>query len=1324
MLDGGTLDRFLLITEDLVTKVFLFDDSRLLDIFALANYTIMRLIKLLPLLSIFAFTCLEGANNPSHPLTKNSTYQTFKNISLPIDANLVNTIFQDDRGMIWLGTKRGLYSYNGFDLHEYIDEVYPYGNPVFSIVQISNDYLCLGTDNGVRWFNLKDKTIGCLYQTTELSLAVRSLALYDNYLWIGTRDSGLKRMSLSTGRVETVGLQDENETTIYYLEATEEKLFIASYEHLSYYDSNDGVRQVVELGNTERLMVNSLLWDKERDCIWVGTEGYLYKYDIQTQEVYRQSFLTGNSFKSLSLDSEDDLLIGTDAGLFVYDFSDNTHTQIVHDSRNSRSLCNNIIWDILCDKNQNVWLATDRGVSLAQTDIGQHYIHLSEIVQSGDGNLFTYMMIDSYGDYWLGGENGLIHINNTAPYQVDWFRQDSDVYPLRHNRIRHIYEDSSNDIWIASDGGVGRYDRRNSKFVFYQIQIATSGKNANWAYSILEDRLGRLWIASYMGGLFICNKDNLEILYHFDEDSGIGPNVYLMQDGGDYIWANTSNGLVSIDIKTQDVKRHEIYADNMLYHNNVIWYSILGRLYQYDTIKEENTNIPFSETCRQIHSLILENDNVWVTSSEGILCIDSATSTSTTISSVTDNYLCGIYDRQNREILLGGEDCLTRIDVDRENLGVSSDSVFIASLVSEGRLMRPNEDYKIAGNRIKINKESDIIIELSSFSYQDDESYHYRFHNEDRWQSLGKGNNHISLVNLSGGTYSLQLSNSNPSVNPNALVNEYYITVPHPWYLRWPAFAVYAVVFIGLIIISIRIIHLRNRRKFELREKERSLELSNMKMDFFVNISHELKTPLSLIIAPVSRMLSETTNARQRETLSTIHNNALRLNTLIHKVLNFKQLEAESEDMLIRSHTEICTLLNNCINTFSAVIEEKKIAVNTLVPNEMIWANIDALKLESAIINILSNAIKYVSDGSGLVNIELKKVNNNAVITIADNGRGIDKNELSLVFIRYFQGRNGKYKEGSGIGLYLVKKYIELHGGRITIESNDGTTVRLSIPLGGDNSCDVSDTESESSNSHGDISARILIIDDNKEIVAFLAETLSQHYECHKAYNGKEGLDVIDKHTPDLIIVDQMMPQMDGVTFSRTIRRSYKTATTPIIMLTAREDMNTEMESIKVGVDIFMPKPFDIKKLQLRIAQLLHKRSSIEEAARIEVTSKPDFKECRDLRSPDEIFMEKVTKAIEENMGKEDFNVSALADIVSVDNKQLYRKLKQLTGSTPVNYIRKLRMRKASILLEEDKFTVSEIMFIVGYSNPSYFSKCFTEEFGMSPKDYRKRTDL
>lgn len=1279
----------------------------------------MRHYRLFSLLTILLFFHSEGAELSYNPLNRSQSYQTFKNISLPFDANLVNVIFQDDEGMIWFGTKRGLYEYNGYDLHEYPDEKFPYGNPTFSIVQVESDYLCLGTDNGVRWFNLITRRIEDPYPDAHLNQAVRSLAVFDGYLWIGTRDYGLRRMSLDTGNVEDIVLDGSYETTIYSLEQAKDKLFIASYENLSYYDTTGETREIIELDAQDRLMVNSLLWDKSRECIWVGTEGYLYKYDIHAGKAFRQNFLTGNSFKALSLDTDDNLLIGTDAGLFVLDVEAGTYLQIVHDSRNSRSLCNNIIWDIHCDRQNNIWLATDRGVSLAQTNVGQHYIHLSEIVQSGDGNLFTDIHKDAYGDYWLGGENGLIHIcGDGQHYNVNWFRQDSRDHSLRHNRIRHIYEDSSHDIWIASDGGIARYERRNGRFRFYHIRMEDSGKNANWAYYILEDRYERMWIASYMGGLFVCNKDDMSVLYHFDEDSGIGSNVYIMQNSGkDHIWANTSNGLVSIDINTMEVRRHGIYADNMIYAEEAIWYSMIGKLYRYDIISETNIEIGFSETCRQIYSFAQENDRIWFTSSEGIACIDPKSYEVSNVSHTADYYLCCLYNRQNNEMLLGGEDCIMRMDLNKNRIDSQRNPVFIASLVSNGNLMMNGKDYKSESNRIEFAERSDIVIELSSFSYQSDESYYYKFNNEKYWQALGKEQNHLPLVNLPGGTYSLKLSGTNPDTDPNATINEYLLVIPHPWYSGWKAFVLYFILIIGITGIAIRVSHVRNRRKFELREKERTLELSNMKMDFFVNISHELKTPLSLIIAPVSRMLSETTNARQRETLSTVHSNALRLNTLIHKILDFKQLEAESENMLIRSHVEIGGLLRNCMGTFSALVEEKGITVNLETPAEPVWGNIDTLKIESAIINILSNAIKYTNEKDGVINIRLSSTNGNANITISDNGQGIDKEELSLVFIRYFQGRNGRRNEGSGIGLYLVKKNIELHGGYISIESDRGTTVRMNIPLTGENSCTVNHSE-ESTCTKESLSAKILIIDDNKEIVAFLAETLSQYYECRKAYNGKDALEIIEEYVPDLMIVDQMMPEMDGFTFTRSVRRNHLTATTPIIMLTAKDDMATELESIKIGVDIFMPKPFDIKKLQLRIAQLLQKRSSIETSVRIEAVSKPDFNECRDKKSSDEIFMEKVTKSIEDNMGQEDFNVSALAEMLSVDSKQLYRKLKQLTGSTPVNYIRKLRMRKAAILLEENKFSVAEVMFLVGYSNSSYFSKCFAEEFGVTPREY------
>ncbi len=1274
------------------------------------------------LIFLFLPFLLEGEVLHNHPLKRESVYRSFDNIRLPFDDNQVNAIFQDNRGMIWLGTKRGLYSFNGYDFHEYHDEIFSNQSRVLSIVQIDDDHLCLGTDDGIKWFDLTDESFCMLYPETRLDYGVCSLALHAGSLWIGTQEHGLLRMDIADGSVEKTGLSVGDETMIYSIEPTEEKLFIASYEHLCYYDMEAGRVSLVDLGVSGRLPVNALLWDEGKDCIWVGTRGCLYKYDIGKEDVIWKSDMTGISIRTLSRDADGNLLIGTDAGLYILDAESGDCTHVVHDSRNSKSLCNNIVLDILCDRNHNVWLGTDSGISLVYANSGQDYIHLSEFVSSGEGNLFTCMIKDSSGDYWLGGKNGLLHITDTAEgYRTDWFRQNSGSHPLRHNIVRYIFEDSSDNIWIASDGGVGRYDDRKDEFIFYRIQDRKSGRNADWAYSIAEDMYGRLWIATYKGGIFVCDRDNMKLLHHFDESTGVGNNVYMVQnDDGGHVWACTSSGLVSVDVNSLEVRQHGINTFNMLYYRNSIWYSVLGKLYRYDINTSRTADIPYPGTGSYIYSFVPGNDRIWFTSAEGVFCADPLTLTVKSIPVAPDNYLCGLYDGQDNELLWGGEDCIVRMSLDGKETGSRPDSVFISSIVSNGRLLKFNEDYSGCnpryGNSIELKKITNVDVELSSYSYRSDDTFFYKFDNDAWWSALRKGQNHIPLVNLRGGRYKLMLSVSNPDSDPSAAINEYYISVPYPWYLDRKAFAVYLLLAVSLVVAVVRQVHVRNRRKLELREKEMKQELADMKMDFFVNVSHELKTPLSLIMAPVSKMLSETTNARQRNALSKIYDNALRLNTLIHKILDFRQIETESGDSLIRSHVEVCSMVRGCMNIFSAALEEKRVTVNFHSARETVWANIDKLKIESAIMNILSNAIKYVEKGTGIIDVGVESDKNNLEITIADNGCGIDKDELPLVFIRYFQGRHSR--EGNGIGLYLVKKYIELHGGKISIESGRGTRVRMTVPL----SADADDRKPDEDYSHEEgadaASARILIIDDNKEMVAFLAGTLSRYYQCRCAYNGNDGLEALDGYSPDLIIVDEMMPGMDGLAFSRAVRQNHRTATVPIIMLTAKDDMATEMKSIKIGVDVFMPKPFDLKKLQLRIAQLLQRKDSVEQSVRMEAVLNTAFNGSPESKSYDEIFMENVIRVIDGNMERDDFDVSSLADMLAVDSKQLYRKLKQLTGYSPVNYIRKLRMKKAALLLKEDKFTVSEVMFLVGYSNSSYFSKCFAEEFGMKPKDY------
>lgn len=1288
---------------------------------------------------LFLSACISAqALNLSHYIYKeNDIYQSFKNINLPSDANIVNAVYQDSLGMMWFATQNGLFNYNGYDLHISADGNYLYGNSIYAIVQLDKTHLCVGTDNGLFWYDMQKERLEDSFQELAMRKAIRSLALFEGNLWIGTRDEGLYCYDFQKKELLQKPLSGRPETVIYALEVAGGKLFIGSYEHLSYYDVQSDERHVIDLPGTKDRMVNSLLWDEAEHCVWVGTEGLLFRYDIDSGELEQQSFLADVSCKSLALDGKSNLLIGTDNGIYIYNKVDLTCRLVVHDSRNPHSLCNNIIWDLICDKEGNIWLATDRGVSLVQARTDYNFIHLAEFVSTGDGNSFSCLYVDSHRDFWLGGDNGLIHIaaRQNGNSQVKWFRNTHGNSELRHNRIRCIYEDREGLIWIATDGGIARYDSNRDTFIYYDVQDLLEKKNSNWAYGIYEDDKGRLWVATYMGGLFVVDKKRLmshdssqpftELIRHLDKGNGLSDFVYgMVSDGKHTLWVNTQKGLASVNTNTFEISFKGLYLDCMIYENQAIWFSLKGILYRYDILSGQTRQLSYSSGSRHIYSLVMRNGYLWSASNIGISCWDVENRRFCTTLDVDGSYQVGTYDTQNDVIWWGGTDRLICFDPNLVEKKRKSQPVFITAVSANGALLVPDEDYE-GGNlryqhEFKLKHSENIILELSSCSYQDAEkkTFYYRWGNEGDWQVLE--GNHLMFNGLSGGRYLLNISDISPLDNKEAVITTYAIIVPYPWYIRWYACLAYALLFIGILALVIRNMQRKNREMYERREREKSMELSKMKMDFFVDMSHELKTPLSLIIAPLSRLISDIADTKQREILNTIHRNALRLNTLIYKILDFRRLEEEGEDVLIRSHVELCALVEGCINNFASILAEKHIALDYSASESAIWLNLDRLKIESVFINLLSNAIKYAPAVGGHIKIVVQQQAGKVHVLVSDNGMGIEDSDLPLIFIRFFQGkRKDKSVKGTGIGLYLVKKFIELHGGQVKAWNENGLTVEVVLPMAGEN---VVSQESGITDSDASLSAvymeetTLLIIDDNAEMVAFLAESLFSQYHCLKAYNGKEGLKIAQKRLPDLIIVDQMMPEMSGVEFCRQIRLCTPTSSIPIIMLTAKDTMETELESIRAGVDVFLPKPFEMKKLMLRIAQLLQKKSLLEKAVRMEHISQPDFESGENQSTPDELLLEKITSCIEENMSKEDFNVTVLANMVVIDSKQLYRKVKQLTGMTPVSYIRKLKMKKAAVLLKQKKFTVSEVMFLVGYTNASHFAKNFAEEFGVTPR--------
>ena len=416
---------------------------------------------------------------------------------------------------------------------------------------------------------------------------------------------------------------------------------------------------------------------------------------------------------------------------------------------------------------------------------------------------------------------------------------------------------------------------------------------------------------------------------------------------------------------------------------------------------------------------------------------------------------------------------------------------------------------------------------------------------------------------------------------------------------------------------------------------------------------------------------------------------------------------------------ELVSFVNDITNNFieSEVDIVHKWSFSTDI--EHLYMDMDIIKLESIFRNLISNAVKYTPSGND-ISVEIIHKDENVNIQISNKGICIPNNELPYIFQRFYQSSATKNKyEGTGIGLYLVKTYTELHKGNIYVSSDEkGTVFTVSFPI--DRSIntlsdkkifDVNEYESQYNDE-----PVILITDDNKDVFDVIKNILSDSYRCIYASNGKEGLEIIDKIVPDLIITDLMMPVMDGLEMCKIIRRNTPTSTIPIIMLSAKDDNEVIKNSFRSNIDAFILKPFDMEILSAKIEQLIHKNKIYETKARIE--NIVQLKQVQETTSIDEKFLINITQIIEDHITDSNLNVNALCNLSGTSSKQIYRKIKQLTGISPVEYIKSIRMKKAAMLLQQKKFTIAEVMYMVGYSNPSYFSKCFQSVFGKTPKQY------
>lgn len=1287
-------------------------------------------IRLLFMLIMACIGLPIEANSSTDILYGRRQYNSFQNVSIPIDLGMVGCIIQDGDGMMWFGTRCGLCSWNGYQLHTYLSDIDLNSRFVNCLIDGSGDVLYVGTDLGLLAFDKRKKTFSSL-PCTAATAGARQMVQVGNTLYISTAARGIISYDIAKKTTRTLPSAPDAMLQAKGLTVAEGRLYVGYYHGLVSMDMHSGKWR--REGVDAQVKINSIYYDKGSRSIYIATDGQGFLcYSLRSHQTTKIAAERIRHAKVVAADGRGNILCGTEEGLYVYSPATQGIEQATHDSRLQSSLSNDMVRSIATDRDGNVFIGTDRGVSVSLQYDHFRIVPLANLTGDGHGNLLTSVLHDKDNGYWIGGEHGLLRIDKDKHCTL--FATSSPSHQLRNNYIRCIYKDSDGRLWIATDDGVALYNRLTDGFDIYDFHFHGTSFNSRWSYDFAEDGQGRLWIASYFGGLFVVDKRKIAASQNRQIDADtvlLGYQAYQVARLDDVTMAaNTDKGIAFIDTRSMEVKQTRAFDDNMVVFNGAVYYSSMGRLYRLNRQGESTEIVYDCGMDRKIHSYIAETSRLWFSTSSNLYYYDAASNHVERYTAIPQGFMAGMIDMDGESLLWVGNDCMALVPLSSvDNRAERKGRIAVTAVLSGGVELLPDSDYQARLNggsvcEIRLKRRGDFQLELSQFDYAGAAQceFYYQMDGNGAWNKLESASNTLSLVALSGGRHTLRLSSQNPQIDQNATVSTVVLLVPHPWYATPWAILAYILAALLLIIYIIRRIARRNRQRYEQRERERVLELSSLKMDFFVNISHELKTPLSLILAPVGRLMGEMKDGRAKEQLAIVEKNALRLNSLIRKILDFKRLEYEREETLMLTRVDMVELLRGSMANFAASAEQRGIEIRLDADVDRLPMDVDVIKIESIMANLLSNALRHVADHTGRVVVTLSQTAGRTEISVADNGAGVSERELPLLFERYFHG-DAIQTGSTGIGLHLVKKFTELHGGTVTAKNADGLRVTVSLPSQdlttqpAQNLITPEPQNLKTSQAHD----LILIVDDNSEILDFISQSLADDYHCLTAQDGLQAWDIICQHRPQLAIVDQMMPRMDGMTLVRKIRDNMPTASLPIIMLTAKDDEHTEMESLKTGVDVFIAKPFDMHKLQLHIVRLLKSRSTIEQCRRITEIANPDYEPSETAPSSDEALLSRINEIIDREMSSQGFTIESLAEATNLSTKSLYRKVKQLTGLTPVNYLRRLRMKKAAALLAGQSFTVAEVCYMVGLTNVSYFTKCFTDEFGISPRDYAKK---
>ena len=1058
---------------------------------------------------------------------------------------------------------------------------------------------------------------------------------------------------------------------------------------------------------------------------WTASDNGLIQTNLATgrTKLYQKNSatpfaLSDNLLKNIYLDDEDNLWIGTLSGGVNYtNLYFKPFTNYYHQSEVGKGLIDNVVRAVCVDDDGRIWVGSENsGITII--DVSSGTPSFAYVADKGlEDKKIRSLLCAKDGTIWVGTKDGLFAIKNA---KLDFNAYDTKAF--NHN-IFALHEDDDNNLWIGTLYGLVLYNREAKSFQQYSGKSISSG---NYIRDILEDKHHNLWLATEDAGVTkLVRKNNqtdtiafvsTPFLHRVGVKNGLPSNrtYALTQDSLGMIWVATDAGISRIN------------PDN----NHVTTFSV-------------DNGLPDNLTM----ALLCDADNkIWVSHKKGISRVDAGTfeiqnfDINDGLQSNEFNQSACFRNRHTGELFFGGINGLTSFFPQEVRPNPHPPRVVLTELYVMHQKIKPGQTFN---KRVILDKtllctdeitltwwDKTFRIEFAALHYANalDNTYKYRLDGFDtEWINATADIRQASYSNLKAGTYKFKVMAANSDgvwcTQPTVLT----IYVLPPWWLTTWAFIIY---FVAACVLGwMGFVYMMSRIK--LKEKEKAHQ---GKLTFFTELSHEFRTPLTLIIDPLEKLISEkvapTTVAHY---YTMMHRNAKQLLLLINQLLDFRKLEA-GHFTLNLNQGDIVSFMKSALAAFETLAAERRITLEVTSEVPHLKMAYDENKLNMVFNNLLSNALKFTTDlGKVSIHIETNNVEIGFVkISVFDTGTGIAKAELDKIFDLFYQSRSTQNKHvGSGIGLSLTRELVLLHGGFIEVKSRigEGTAFAVKLPIrqvaadeNGANS--VAEPEGQMVNfdkdkgcvAAGQVSDKVLlVVDDNVDIRNYIALNFNTQFKVLKADNGVAGWQQAVDAIPDIIICDVMMPDMDGFELCEKLKSDQRTSHIPVIMLTARQTDEAVTIGYNTGADAYLTKPFNTNVLGARIANLLQQRQTLREL--FSSGSGAELKQIA-VNKADAEFLEKVTKIIDENLDKPNFDIDLLAEKVGMSRSQFYRKIKALTNKSGNEFITTFRMNKAAKILISGYCNISETAYKVGYTAPNSFTRAFVKYYGLSPSDF------